>query len=359
MAYLNDRASYCANGYPPARPPSQNAQPEYNPQKEQRTALSVLEMLNPPPRCQLRRADTTPPSGAASPGNGAWSPSGGSTSPNNYTYSTSSPAVEWKDHRPAARGNDPTPTRYHNEPRAWLPPIVAPAEGPMTGGYGGHGSHPPSRASGHHHLPGQGHGGRSHASTASFSSGVYFGTLGSERDVSTPSTRDGSEGPSSPSSSSTIVASKSRQNFTPAQIKTFIDAAKAKILENDDRCKFKREEMERIAAEANVTLKQVETWYTNHRRRGFPQQTVDVLACEIQRVGHRRRELVHKAEQLRQQAGADANDPDAAESTPEGAAARATQLEAMHLEARLTELEGWKREAVQRLANFGTRSAAR
>ncbi|KAH6624256.1 hypothetical protein B0J18DRAFT_465494 [Chaetomium sp. MPI-SDFR-AT-0129] len=348
MAYLNGHASYYSDGYTSARP-SQNAQPGYSPQKEQRTALSVLEMLNPAPRHQLRRADTTPPSGAASPGHGTWSPSGGSTSPNNYTFSTSSSTVGWEDSRPPARGNDLTPIHHQNEPRAWLPPIVAPAESPIRCGYGGHGNHSPSRTSGHH--PAQGHGARTHVSTGSYGNGVYFGTLGSERDVSTPSTRDGSEGPSSISSLSAAAASKSRQNFTPAQIKTFMDAAEAKILENDDRCKFKREEMEQIAAEANVALKQVETWYTNHRRRGFPQQTVDVLHREIQRVGRRCRELVQEADQLRQQAGADANDTDA-ETTPEGAAARAAQLEAMHLAARLTELENWEREAVQRLAKF-------
>lgn len=76
-----------------------------------------------------------------------------------------------------------------------------------------------------------------------------------------------------------------------------------------------------------------------------------MLHREIQRVGRRCRELVQEADQLRQQAGADANDIDA-ETTPEGAVARAAQLEAMHLAARLTELENWEREAVQRLAKF-------
>jgi hypothetical protein len=195
----------------------------------------------------------------------------------------------------------------------------------------------------HHHLPTGG------------------GLARGERETSL-STLDGSEGPAK-------AAGKTRQNFPGPVTKVFNEWAEKRILVNDDRCRFTKSEMVTIAAVTDVELstsfllplspslpqtspkrltlcsvEQVENWYTNHRRRGFPQQMIDVLHREAKAVERKYREADQLAQQLAQQ-----TQQQGGTSSSSGEVLRA-QAEAAGLRARLSDLRQWEQAARQRLA---------
>ncbi|KAK3295516.1 uncharacterized protein B0H64DRAFT_147875 [Chaetomium fimeti] len=256
---------------------------------------------------------------ASSPG--AWSPSDGVPSPSNYTYSQ--PERAGWDYHPT-----PPPTR--------LPPISVPSSESPAGGYagdgyrnshsswgGGSGASSPRVFGGfnsidgsrHHHMPTGG------------------GLARGERETSL-STLDGSEGP-------VKASGKTRQNFPGPVTKIFNEWAEKRILVNDDRCRFTKSEMVTIASVTDVELKQVENWYTNHRRRGFPQQMIDVLHREAKAVERKYREADQLAQGAAAGGGGNASSP--------GELLRA-QAEAAGLRARLADLRQWEQAARQRLA---------
>ncbi|KAL2188274.1 hypothetical protein L209DRAFT_741405 [Thermothelomyces heterothallicus CBS 203.75] len=79
------------------------------------------------------------------------------------------------------------------------------------------------------------------------------------------------------------TSSRPRHNFPSEVLRVFLSKAEERILVNDERCRVTREEMKEMKAQTGVDLKKIETWYTNHRRRGYPQQMADVLHREVEK----------------------------------------------------------------------------
>ncbi|EAQ91399.1 predicted protein [Chaetomium globosum CBS 148.51] len=267
---------------------------QYNgcPPAAQKAVLSISEMLNPAAPVSHHSARY---GAASSPG--AWSPSDAAPSPSNYTYSSQPERTGWEYHPSAAAWeSDPAPRRYPATPTTRLPPIsVPPSEGP-AGGYAG---------DGHRNSHSSWGGGSGASSPRVFGSFTPVegarqqhlptggGLARGERETSL-STLDGSEGPAK-------ASGKTRQNFPGPVTKVFNEWAEKRILVNDDRCRFTKSEMVTIASVTDVELKQVENWYTNHRRRGFPQQMIDVLHREAKAVERKYREADQLAAQQQQE----------------------------------------------------------
>ncbi|KAK4039221.1 hypothetical protein C8A01DRAFT_36845 [Parachaetomium inaequale] len=268
------------------------------PTQQRAAVLSIAQMLNPqPPAPSPSWAADTPisPRSAASPG--TWSPAAmGPTSPNNYTYH-SQPAQA--DHRaPWASSSQPRSqlARYTPHPtdpstlvlRSWAPEGAAEYDSrdQRGGSYGGDEGWGSSSS--------RQHGGPCRGEPSSRVEEGYSPPRGlhvvpdrrrSSRPES-PSTLDGSEGGAAGAGGGGGAhPSRPRHNFPAVILKVFMEKAEERILVNDDRCRFSKDQMVQIAEEAGVDIKKVETWYTNHRRRGFPQQMVEVLRREMVKAG--------------------------------------------------------------------------
>ncbi|KAL2200907.1 hypothetical protein P885DRAFT_27137 [Corynascus similis CBS 632.67] len=243
MAHFNDKPWQYVSGY---YQPGQSIQPGPSEPKMRKTPLAVSEMLNPMHACNASRGDTMPldrtSPGAWSQGEGAMTPQytySGASTPRSCTYSR--PGSSGRRHGSPAHpvGPDPAPRRVPSPtPRTpvspgasiSLPPLgIPPCPPPVPGSVPLPGNH--------------------------------------RKEVSPPRR--------------THASSRPRHNFPPSVLKVFMDKAEQKILVNDERCRLTRDEMKEMEARTNVELKKIETWFTNHRRRGYPQQMVDILHREV------------------------------------------------------------------------------
>jgi hypothetical protein len=77
----------------------------------------------------------------------------------------------------------------------------------------------------------------------------------SSRPPESPSTLDGSEGQGA------HHASRPRHNFPAAILKVFMEKAEERILVNDDRCRFTKDQMVRISEEAGVDISRLPLFF--------------------------------------------------------------------------------------------------
>ncbi|KAL2140590.1 hypothetical protein VTI28DRAFT_3600 [Corynascus sepedonium] len=304
MAHFNDKPWQYVSGY---YQPGQSIQPGPSEPKMRKTPLAVSEMLNPVHACNASRGDTMPldrtSPGAWSQGEGAMTPQytySGASTPRSCTYSR--PGSSGRRHgSPAHRvGPDPAPRRV---PSPWsgrqLPPmLLSPTPEGSPANSWNHDSPSPTRpGSGAlpalpvfdrlpgidelcRHLPAP----STPRTPVSPGASISLPPLGIPPcpppvPVSVPLPGSHRKEVSPPRR--THASSRPRHNFPPSVLKVFMDKAEQKILVNDERCRLTRDEMKEMEARTNVELKKIETWFTNHRRRGYPQQMVDILHREV------------------------------------------------------------------------------
>ncbi|KAL2157020.1 hypothetical protein VTH06DRAFT_8317 [Thermothelomyces fergusii] len=156
-----------------------------------------------------------------------------------------------------------------------------------------------------------------------------------------PSPREGQERRTHSHSSS-----RPRHNFPSDVLRVFLSKAEERILANDERCRVTRDEMREMEDQTGVDLKKIETWYTNHRRRGYPQQMSDVLHREVEKQRKAYAAAVERRDQIQQAANGDGSLEELGEAYKDLVAQKAL----------LDRLTAWANAADQRLAAHKNRT---